>query len=86
VVDHAHRLAGSDLLAALLRVAEASGAELGVLLVGRRGWAGGQYLRDTCAVPEPREVHFQSYRPQQLQKVGEAGWIRVEAESLAVIE
>lgn len=75
VLDHADRLAGSELLAGLMRAREDTGADVAVLMLGHVGWGSGRYLRDTSAALPPKEVYFGAYRPEQLQQVGR-GWPR----------
>ena len=72
VLDSVHRLAGSELLSALLRVAADTGAGVRLLLVGTAQWNSGEYLRDTASVRPPAEVKFGEYRPDEVQQVG--GW------------
>jgi hypothetical protein len=75
VLDHAHRLAGNGLLAELMRAREGMTPALVLVLVGREGWDRGTYLQDGLHVPEPKEVHFRSYQPLELQQVGwVCGW------------
>ena len=70
VLDNAQRLAGGDLLAALMRAREDTGAEVALMLVGSAPWASGRYLHGTAAELPPKEVPFGAYRPDQLQRVG----------------
>lgn len=69
VLDNAHRLAGGELLAGLMRAREDTGAEVALLLVGTAPWASGRYLHGTAAELPPKEVPFPAYRPDQLQRV-----------------
>lgn len=73
VLDHAHRLAGSEILADLMRVREGTALALVLVLVGREGWAQGMYLQHGLHTLEPKEVHFRSYQPRELQQVGWVG-------------
>ena len=70
VLDHAQRIAGSELLTVLMRVRGSSGANVGVLLISSVAWASGRYLRDTASAPDPDTLFFPAYRPDQLQRVG----------------
>ncbi|PRW18369.1 origin recognition complex subunit 5-like [Chlorella sorokiniana] len=71
VLDNAHRLAGGELLAGLMRAREDAGAEVALLLVGTAPWASGRYLHGTAAELPPKEVAFAAYRPGQLQQIVE---------------
>ena len=70
VVDHSERIAGSELLTALLKMRGSSGARLGLVLISSVPWSSGRYLRDTGNVVQPDAVLVPAYRDQQLQKVG----------------
>lgn len=80
VLDRAERLAGTDLLSALLRVGEDAGLRVEVLLITRTGWGSGRFLRDTVGAPPPREVHFAAYAPQQLEKIVARRWAALHGE------
>ncbi|KAL4457995.1 hypothetical protein ABPG75_012860 [Micractinium tetrahymenae] len=80
VLEHADRLAGTDLLSALLRVREDTGAQVAVLLIGRAGWGSGRYLRDTAGALPPQEVHFAAYAPDQLEKIMARRWVALHGE------
>jgi Cdc6-like AAA superfamily ATPase len=71
VLDSAHRLAGSYLLSALLRMAADTRSRVGVLLLGTAKWNSGDYLRDMASVLPPEEIQFGSYGSEQMQQVGE---------------
>ncbi len=70
VVDHSERIAGSELLTALLKMRGSSGVRLGLVLISSVPWSSGRYLRDTGNVVQPDAVLVPAYRDQQLQKVG----------------
>lgn len=69
VLDNVHRIGGTDLLSALMRVREDTGADLALLLIGHAGWGSGRYLRDTATAVPPKETFFPCYMPDQLQKI-----------------
>jgi hypothetical protein len=73
LVDHAERLAGSELLTVLMKMREAAGANVGLLLISGVPWSSGRYLRDTANVGQPATMFVPGYTPQQLQKVRRAG-------------
>jgi origin recognition complex subunit 5 len=71
-LDNAHRLAGTDLLAALARIRDSTGANIGVILISSVPWAGGRFSRDSHGAPAPVQVAFPAYSPDQLLAILEA--------------
>ena len=69
-LDAAQRLAGSDLLTALTRAAETTGANVGVVVVSTLPWGSGRFSKDVQNVQPPVHIHFPAYCQDQLLKVG----------------
>ena len=73
VVDNAQRIAGGDLLSALMRARDVTGANLGLVLLSSLSWGTGRFLRDTVTALPCADVHFPAYLPDQLTKARRAG-------------
>lgn len=69
VLDNAQRLAGTELLTALMRVKETTGANVGLILISPLPWASGAFSRDAFSAVQPISVEFSAYTAKQLIKV-----------------
>lgn len=70
VLDAAHRLASSEVLTALTRAPDTTGANVGVILISTLPWGSGRFSKDTQNLQPPVNVHFPAYTQAQLSKVG----------------
>lgn len=73
VLDNAQRLAGSDLLKALMRLRDATSADVRLIMLSTVPWDRGQFGSGTDAVVQALQLEFPAYRQEQLLKVTE-GW------------
>jgi origin recognition complex subunit 5 len=69
VLDRAERLAGGELLAALLRARDATGANVGVVLISALRWDTGAFSCGAHGVPPPLQVAFPAYSPDELATI-----------------
>lgn len=69
VVDNCQRIAGSELLTALLKMRAASGANCGLVMLSAVPWSSGRFLRDTANIVEPARLRFPAYTASELQQV-----------------
>ena len=73
VLDRVERLAGSDMLAVLLRLGELTGARLGMLLISQVAWGLNLFEADALRARRPHQLCFPGYRMPELLKVPHRG-------------
>jgi origin recognition complex subunit 5 len=69
IIDNAQRLAGTDLLSMLTRLADATSSNVSVCLIANVPWATGKFITANQNLMPPHPVHFRAYTGQQLQRI-----------------